>query len=246
MYRVRGTRTPDGRPRLVELTMPSDQVLSLARAERVSITMYLTAVLFEAVRRSSGGLGRATTLAAVVPVNLRQAFPSTSSRNFFATIRIEHTYGAGADDLGTVCRELDAKFRRRSTPHALERQVRRFIRFERMPLLRIVPRPLKDLVLGMIYRLDGRGLTAAVSNLGRVQLPEPADSQVGRILLHTSTVRPQLCLVSHAGQLTVSYTSPYLETDLVREFARVLTAAGVDVTVVAPPVTEAELAEVTG
>lgn len=242
-HRVAGTRTPDNRTRVVELTVPVADVLALARAEGVTLTMYLTALFFESVRLSSGDLGRHRTLAASVPVNLRQFFPSTSARNFFATIRVEHRYGEGADDLGSICRGLESQFRPKAAPEALERKLRRFIRFERTPVLRIVPRPLKDLLLGLINRGSNRGLTVAVSNLGRVVLPEPAESRVGRMLFHVSAVRPQFCAISHAGLLTVSFTSPFVETGHVREFARMLTERGARVTVAAARVTEAELAE---
>ncbi|WP_449281824.1 alcohol acetyltransferase [Leucobacter sp.] len=243
VHRVAGTRTPDNRTRVVELTMPVGDVLALARAEGATLTMYLTALFFESVRLSSGGLGGHRTLAASVPVNLRQFFPSTSARNFFATIRVEHRYGEGPDDLGSICRGLESQFRPKAAPEALERKLRRFIRFERTPVLRVVPRPLKDLILDLINRGANRGLTVAVSNLGRVVLPEPAESRVGRMLFHVSAVRPQFCAMSHAGLLTVSFTSPFVETGHVREFARLLTARGVDVTVAAARVTEAELAE---
>ena len=93
-----------------------------------------------------------------MPVNLRQFFPSTSPRNFFATIRVEHTYGEGADDLGSVCRQLESQFRPKATPEALEKKLRKFIRFERMPVLRIVPRPLKDVILKLVNWSSNRGL----------------------------------------------------------------------------------------
>ncbi|QZY51245.1 alcohol acetyltransferase [Leucobacter tenebrionis] len=243
VHRVRGTRTPDNRTRAVELTAPAQEVLALARAEGVALTMYLTALFFEAVRSSSGGLGRARTIAASVPVNLRQFYPSTSARNFFATVRVAHTYGEGADDLGSICRRLEAQFRPKASPEALGRKLRRFIRFERMIGLRIVPRPLKDVLLGLINWANNRGLSVAVSNLGRVTLPEPAESRVGRMLFHVSAVRPQFCAISHAGLLTITFTSPFTETDHIREFARLLTSRGIDVTVAAARVTEAELAE---
>ncbi|MFC7402625.1 alcohol acetyltransferase [Citricoccus sp. GCM10030269] len=243
VYRVRGTRTPDHRTRAVELTMPAPDVLALARAEGVSLTIYLTALFFESVRRSSGDLGRARTLAASVPVNLRQFFPSTSPRNFFATVRVEHTYGDGPDDLGAICRNLESQFRPKAAPEALETKLRRFIQFERTPALRIVPRPLKDVILGVVNRISNRSLTVAVSNLGRVTLPEPADSHVRRMLFHVSAARPQFCAISHAGLLTVTFTSPFSETDHIREFARSLTANGIDVVVAAARVTEDELAE---
>ncbi|MFB9070124.1 alcohol acetyltransferase [Citricoccus parietis] len=241
VHRVRGTRTPDHRTRAVELTLPARDVLSLARAEGVSLTMYLTALFFESVRRSSGGLGRNRTLAVSVPVNLRQFFPSTSARNFFAAVRVEHTYGEGEDDVGSVARQLEGQFRPKATPEALERKLRRFIRFERTPVLRVVPRPLKDLILGVVNRVNNRGLTVAISNMGRVSLPEPVDSHVGRMLLHVSAARPQFCAVSHAGLLTVSFSSPFTETGHIREFARHLTDHGIAVSVAAARVTEEEL-----
>lgn len=243
VHRVRGTRTPDNRTRLVELSMPATQVLSLARAEGVSMTMYLTGLFFESVRLSSGGLGRSQTIAASVPVNLRQFFPSNSPRNFFATVRVEHTYGEGDDDLGAICRNLEEQFRPEATPEALERKLRGFIRFERMPLLRIIPRGIKDVILGLVNVANNRGLSVAVSNLGRVALPEPAESRVRRMMFHVAAVRPQFCTMSHDGRLTVSFTSPFTETDHIREFARMLAAGGVDVSVAATRVTEDEVAE---
>ncbi|WP_422116671.1 alcohol acetyltransferase [Brachybacterium sp. UNK5269] len=244
IHRVRGTRTPDRRPRLIELTMPATPVLALAKAEGVALTMYLTALFFEAVRRSSGPLGAARTLSASVPVNLRQFFPSTSARNFFATIRVEHTFGPGDDSPGAIARALQEAFAEEATPAALEQRLRRLLRLERLPVARIVPRPLKDVLLRVINRVNNRGLTVAVSNLGRVTLPEPAQSHVGRMLFHVTAVRPQFCAISHAGLLTLSFTSPFVETDHVREYARLLTEAGVEVSVAAARVTEEELAEV--
>lgn len=241
-YRVRGTRTPDDRTRAVELTVPARDVLALARAEGVSLTMYLTAAFFHSIRQVSPAPHRSSTLAASVPVNLRQFFPSTSPRNFFATIRVQHTYGIGPDDLGTVCRELDGQFRPRATPEALAQKLQKLVRFERMPLLRVLPRPAKDIILRVVNWGSNRGLSVAVSNLGRVTLPEPAEQAVRGLQFHVSAVRPQLCAISHAGLLTLTFTSPFTETDHIREFARLLTAGGVAVTVGAAPVTEAELA----
>ncbi|GAA2186842.1 alcohol acetyltransferase [Leucobacter alluvii] len=244
VHRIRGTRTPDNRTRVVELTMPAPAVLALARAQQTSLTIYLTALFFRALRESIGPLGHANTLAASIPINLRQFFPSTSARNFFATVRVEHAFDADGtgDDLGSICRELEAQFKPKATPQALERKLRRLIRFERTPLLRILPRVLKDAILRLINWGNNRGLSVAVSNLGRVVLPEPAGSRVGRMLFHVSAVRPQFCAMSHAGLLTISFTSPFVETDHVRAFVRMLTDSGVDVSVAAARVTEDELA----
>ena len=243
VFQVTGTRTPDYRTRAVELTASANDVLTLAKAEGVSMTMYLTALFFEAIRRSSDGFGRSRTLAATIPVNLRQFFPSVSPRNFFATVRVEHTYGEGPDDIASVGRQLEQQFWPKASPEALGKKLRRFARFERSPLLRIVPRPLKDVILRGINWSNNRGLTVSVSNLGRVTLPDAIDSHVGAMAFHVSAVRPQMCVMSHAGLLTISFTSPFIETDHIKEFARYLTDQGIAVTVAAARVTEFELAE---
>lgn len=242
--RVRGTRTPDNRARLTELTVPAGQVVAMARAERVGVTVLLTALFLESVRRSSPA-GGPPVLTASVPVNLRRFFPSGSARNFFATVRVEHRYaGAGrGDGVGEVARDLDGQFRSKAAPEALNQKVRKLIRFERMPLLRIVPRPLKDVILKAINWGNNRALTVAVSNLGQVRLPVPAESHVRRVLFCTAAVRPQFCAVSHADLMTISFTSPFVQTGGVREFARLLTGQGIRVTVAMSRVTEAEINE---
>lgn len=241
--RVRGTHTPDLRTRVVEVSMPAKAVLALARAEQVSLTIYLIAVFFESLRTTRGLQGAARTMTVSVPVNLRQFFPSDSGRNFFATTRLEHTYGddAEADTLGAVCRDLDRQFRRALTREGLERKIRRLISFERHPVLRFIPRPLKDVVLGGINRFQSRGVTVAISNLGRVVLPDPADAHVGRMYLHVSAARPQFCAMSHGDRLTISFTSPFVETDYHAAFVRHLTDQGIAVTVNASRVTAHEL-----
>lgn len=240
-HTVRGTRTPDNRTRVVELTMPAAEVLALARAEHVSLTSYLTALFFHAVRAAEDDTDAASTFGVSIPVNLRQLFPSTSARNFFTTVRLEHAYGRGDDDLGAVSRDLDVQLRSQTTAEALGERVRRFIRFERMVVLRIVPSPLKNLLLGLLNRASNRGLTVAISNLGNIRLPEPAASHTTRMLFHVSGVRPQFCAVSYAGRLTISFTSPFTETGHVREFARFLSARGIPVAVSAGRVTEEEI-----
>lgn len=244
VHRVKGTYTPDLRTHLVELTLPAAEVLQLARAEGVSLTMYLVAVFFDSVRSAAGGttgLGAARTLAVSVPVNLRALFPSTSARNFFAAVTLQHTYGQGPDDVGSVARGLEAQFRPQITPEALEIKMRRFARFERMLGLRIVPRAIKDVVLSAINRVNNRGITVAISNLGRVTLPAGAEERVKAMSLSVSAIRPQLSVMSHAGYLTLSFTSPFVEVPHVREAARFFREQDVAVRVAATAVTENDL-----
>ena len=244
VVQISGTPTPDLRTRVVELSMPVGPALALARAAGVSLTIFMTALFFQSVRTVRPTPHRARIMTVSVPVNLRQFFPTGSGRNFFATTRLAHRYGDNpeGDTLEAVCLDLAAQFGAQITRERLARKIHRLVRFERNPLLRVFPRPLKDRVLAVVNWVNNRGLTAAISNLGRVDLPGAVAAHVRELLFHVSAARPQFCMMSHDGVLTISFTSPFVETDYHAAFVRHLTERGVPVTLNVSRVTPEELA----
>lgn len=243
VVRVRGTRTPDLRSRVVEFSMPVAPVLGLARAEGVSMTVLLAALFLESVRRVRERRGREDTMTVSVPVNLRQFFPTSSGRNFFATTRLEHTHhGDAAAPIGAVCRELADQFAQQLTREALTHKMHRLVAFERHLVLRFFPRPLKDRVLAVVNWFNNRGITLAISNLGRVELPEPTARHVQGLSFHVSAARPQLCAITFGGRLSLTITSPFVETDHQAAFARHLTSHGIPVQLDVTRVTDEEIA----
>lgn len=64
---------------------------------------------------------------------------------------------------------------------------------------------------------------------------------MGAVFLQVSAARPQFCALTHGDVLTVSFTSPFLQTAHHRAFARALTSRGVPVTVAVTKVTDSEL-----
>lgn len=242
VYQVRGKKTPDNRPHVIEMEMPVKAVLQLAREQQTTLTLYLTAVFIEATHRTNTHPEKGRTIAVSVPINLRQFYPSHSARNFFSTARLEYTYDkAASESLETICRTLKEQFQMQITRESLDNKLKRLIAFEYNPFTRIIIRPIKDFILKLVNLFNNRNLTVAISNLGRVSLPEPIDGYVQQLYLQTSAVRPQFCAVSHGDDLTVCFTSPFVDTEIQEQFARILTEAGVPVTVAVNKVTSAEL-----
>ena len=124
----------------------------------------------------------------------------------------------------------------------MEAKLVKLIGFELNPAIRLLPRPLKDVILGGINRFNNRSLTVAISNLGRAGFPDAVDSHVGAVFLMVSAARPQFCMISHAGRLTLTFTSPFVELDIQRAFVRALTGKGVPVGVSVSRVTVDESA----
>lgn len=244
VHRVRGVWTPDHRTRIVEVVVPVGQVLPLAREHGVSLTIWLTALFLHAIRQVDGPACRGRTMAVSVPVDLRQRFESDSARNFFATTRLE--FNEDEADFTAMCVALAAQLKAQTTAAALEAKLRKLIGFEHNPFVRVLPRPVKDLVLGVVNRLNNRNLTVAMTNIGRVAFPDDVDAHVRSVHLAVSAARPQFSMASHGDVLTVNFTSPFVETAHQTAFVRALTERGVEVSLAVGKVTEDELEPAAG
>ncbi len=244
IYRVRGTKTPDGRIRIVETEMAVDAVLKLAKAAGTSLTIYLTALFIEAAHREAPRRRDDWTIAVSIPINLRQFFKSSTARNFFSTVPVAYTYGLkgdGGDTIEEIAKTIGEEFKGQLTPDKIRDKLAQLKAYEENPLLRILPRYLKDLLLRTVNALNNRKLSLAISNMGKINLHEDIDGYVDQLYAITAAARPQFLSVSHAGRLVVSFMSPFTETDIQRNFVGLLTEQGVAVRVAANKVDVGEL-----
>lgn len=242
VYQIKGEKTPDWRMKIIELEMPANKVLALAKEHGATLTIYLIALFFEAVRKASGGFSNRETISISVPVNLRNFFPSNSARNFFSTVRLRYTYAKNSEpNLKKICSTLTKQLEYQTNKENLERRLERLIAFEYNPFNRLVPRPFKDGILKIINYFINRNITVSMSNLGRVTFPEGIDPQIGTVYFHTSVVRPQFSMISHGNRLSITFTSPFIETEIQEQFVRELIKKGVAITVAANKVTAEEL-----
>lgn len=236
IYQVKGIRTPDSRQRFVEAVMPASRVIALAKANQTTLTVYLIALFIEAVYRDMPENRKDRTIALSVPVNLRQYFDSQSARNFFATITVSYTYGENGEDgdsIGTICQSLSAQFKEKINRETLEKKQQQLVSYELHPLLRLFFRPVKDLVLRVVNFFNNKTLTLAISNLGRVHYREEMSDYIDYLTVVTSAVRPQFCSISYGDELSIGFSSPFIETEIQKNMVRLLTQEGIPVTVAA-------------
>lgn len=246
VYRIQGTRTPDDRMNVVEMDMSVKSVLELAHQYNASLTVYLCALFMEAVLKAAPlNSPKEKKIRLSLPVNLRQFFPSKSARNFFTAIYLSYTFQEQKEfDFQSVCDSLQSQLKSNLKKEQLQKRLNKLISFEYHPLIRGVIRPVKDLALKGINFLNNRQITLALSNLGRVSIPEPLAEKVKLLAFQTSAVRPQCSVVSFNDRLTISFTSPFTETRFQKEFVRSLTEKGVEVTVAANKVAYEEIEKV--
>ena len=91
-YQLRGPGSPEGRLQVIEGLVPADRLLQAAHRRHATLTVFLTAVLMQAVEGVMRVRDKKKPVTITVPVNLRNFFESQSARNFFSIINVAYSF----------------------------------------------------------------------------------------------------------------------------------------------------------
>ena len=217
-FHIKGTRRDESRMTLIEGTMSVKAVLKVAHEYNTTMTVYLTALFMEAIHKNMSVRGLKLPVVFSIPVNLRNYFQSESARNFFSTIQISYNFSTGDNNFDSLIGFIQESFKHELTEEKLREQIERLTAFEHNMFARAIPLLIKDYTLkGINYMMD-RGITAALSNIGKVSMPEEFGPYIKLFDVFTSARRPQICMCSYGDNLTISFTSPYIDTDIQKDF----------------------------
>lgn len=232
VFQIKGTKTPDGRMRIFELTCSAEQLLQEARSSGVSLSEFLTSVYILAIYRARLADDRRrkneANVTISVPVNLRNFFPSHSARNFFTTVVVGYDFSQGEAELEAICGVISSQYQEEINRDNLSKKLLKLYRFEENLALRPIFRPLKDFILKFFYKREDRQLTSAISNMGRVQLPGDLSDYIEQLSALTSARRPQFVCLTQDNTFSLCFSSPFMETDIQREFVRILSGLGLE------------------
>jgi NRPS condensation-like uncharacterized protein len=169
-----------------------------------------------------------------IPVNLRRFFPSKTLRNFSLFI------AAGSElrkDLtfDEVIAGVKQEFEQELVKEKLHERIVANVTIEKNIFLRIVPLMLKEFVMRIGYSAWGDSLnSAAFSNLGPVNIPKGMEPYVKKFIFMNGasyTCPVNLGAVSYRGTMELTFLSTIKERDLQKEFFRLLTGFGLEITI---------------
>ncbi|MBP1755759.1 MAG: hypothetical protein H6Q59_2157 [Firmicutes bacterium] len=230
-YHIAGRRSLDNRMQIVEGTMSVKSVLDLAHHYDTTMTIYLTALYFKAIHMDMPTRSLKYPVVLTIPVNLRTYFPSVTARNFFTTISISYHFGKNSDKLEDVILAVKDAFARELTQEKLRTHMNRLSALEHNAFMRVIPLVLKDYILRFANHLSAKGITATLSNIGKISMAKELVPYIELFDCFTSARRPQIAMCSFGDELVISFTSPYIGTDIQMNFFRMLTQEGIDVTI---------------
>lgn len=230
-YQIKDRRLPKNRMAVIEGSMPLKETLACARGLGVTLTELMSTVLLLAIHDGMRLRDRRKPVAVTVPVNLRSYFPSQSSRNFFAIIRVGYDFSSGSPDLEMVLASVKEQFRASLTQERMAAQMNSLCALEHNIPIRLVPLPIKDVALRAANYISSRGATVSFSNVGRVDMPAGSEKFIRRFGVFTCAGCLQACACSFGDDYTVSFASPFYSREVERVFFRQLADLGLRITV---------------
>lgn len=235
VYHPHGMRLPYNQLQFFEGHLSAKQVLERSRALGVSMTSYLGTRFMLAIYHDMPALERKKPICISLPVNLRNYYPSETARNFFNSVYVTHTL-TDADTLETVAPVFDAKLKEVLKPENIRAQMDEYEKLEHMPGIRPVPLVIKNAAVKFFTRLEDRYVTAVVSNMGRITVPEELQGYIHSFAAFSSCKTLFTVVCSYGDDLVLGTASALRSTAILQRFYRELAKDGVDVALYATEV----------
>ncbi len=205
-FQFKGEKHEQQDMEIAEISLPVKETLAKARSYGVSVTVLVAAMLLCAIHEEIPRNQQKKPLGLMIPVNLRNYFPSRSMANFFGWIEVRYHFQQNTS-FTDVLKEVKAQFEAELSKERIGRRMSELVRLEKNPLLRMVPLEAKTLALQAGTALGGRGITAVYSNVGVIRMPKEYETYIRRFGLFASTDGLQLCSCSYGNEMVLGLTA---------------------------------------
>ncbi|NLZ45726.1 MAG: hypothetical protein GX896_03445 [Clostridiales bacterium] len=227
-YRIKGARIEAGQLQIIEGIVSVKAALAAAKKYNTTLTVFLTAVFMSAIHEDMPIRMENKDVVLMIPVNLRQFFPSETARNFFGMISVNYNYSKSSGEFEDILEAVGAAFKQELTKENLAIRMNSLAALEHNALAKIAPLPFKNLVMNLARKSSEVKETAVISNIGKVNMPEETMPFIDKFGVFTSTTKLQLCLCSFKDKLSLGFSSHFVGTDLQMRFFRTLTDMGIE------------------
>ena len=217
-----------------EASMSVKELLWIAREKKVSMSVLLTAAFICAIHEEMSRMQEKKPVILMVPVNLRKIFPSDSMLNFFGYIEPGYQFGGGKDSFEDVLEAVKLYFQENLSKEHMAGRMNELIAIEKHKILKWAPLELKNRCIRAGAKMAEQEVTAVLSNMSVVKMPEDYAQYIEKFGVYTSTNRTELCICSFQDTLSLGFTSRYDSTNIQRNFYRILKELGASVKVAEP------------
>lgn len=238
-YHLSGTPERDGYKNLVTMMIPAEKLRACAKKHGVSVTELLCAAMMQAIgelqAEKVSNVRHRKPVKVLIPVNLRNLFPSRSLRNFASYITPEIDPRMGDCSFSELCSLVHHKMGLENNRRTMRAKFAANVASERSPILRVMPLFIKNIAMKAVFDAVGECKSClCLSNLGRVELPEVMVPYVQRMdfIIGVQARAPHDCgVVTWGDTVYINCIRSIQEPELEYRFYRVLHRLGLPVKV---------------
>ncbi len=239
-YQIKGNKLPEQQLLIIEGVVGIEALHEKAHQYNATLTEFISAIFIYSIYNEMKIRERNKPVIINIPVNLRKFFPSLSARNFFSVINVGHKFDT-KDPYPNEYNTLDTKlfyeilsdiknnFKKNLTKDNLQERLDHLMWAEKNIFSRIIPLIIKDIALRIIHGTTLKKSTASISNLGNIDMPKQTIPYIKAMDAFVSTSKIQMTICSYNNHLTMSITSKFLNTNIQKNFFRLLSNIGIEI-----------------
>lgn len=228
VYKIKGEKFDDYRFKVITGSINVNDVLSLAHQYHTTLTGLIVSIYIWAIKENMDLKDKNKKICIDIPVNLRKHFKSQTARNFFSVIQLIYQ---GSDDLEEIISFVNNYLKEELKQENLFRNMNKYATIEHNFLVRLIPLFIKNFVLKIASRFVNK--TSSVTNLGVIKLPKELEDYVDNFEVYVSTDNIQMSICSYLSKLNITFSSVFVNTNIIKDFYQKLTSFGIDITIIA-------------
>lgn len=224
-----------GRYNIITGTIDVSNIKEVAKSHGATITQFILAVYFMTFQDFFKATGQMPNHPVVinVPVNLRGLYGEDTMKNFFLSITLGVDFRLGHYGIDEILNLVKAEMALKLSKKNLSLFIRRNVKSEKNPFIRLLPLVVKDVFMPTIYTEFGeKNYTSSISSLGVVTVSPELEKYIEKFEVYPPPSKGNLVkatLVTFKDQLHISFGSLTDTTEIEKIFFRRMVDMGIRV-----------------
>lgn len=228
-YRLTGQMDDNMEEHLLEGIVPAQKMLEIARSYHTTIGILAASVYVEAIVQTMRQSDKKRPVVISVPINLRNYFPSATTRNFFGVIKVSYDAAKYDGTLESVIPEIARSFADQLAEEKVAKTMNSYAALEHNLMLKAVPLPIKNAFIRLFNMSLKRGVTASLSNVGKLHIHPELAPYIDKFTSFMSGPNVFTCISTFDDCMAIGIVSCFTNHDIALHFFRRLTSMGVPV-----------------
>ena len=233
-WHMYGEASKNGFLTLTCFKMSISDCLNLAHKYNATLTAFITAVMMKALlnlqNKKVPNKKRQKLIKVMMPINLRNLFPSKTLRNFAMYITPDIDPRLGDYTLEEIINIVNHKMGLEITTKNMSSIIATNVNDETNPFVRLIPLPIKNIVMKAVFNSVGEKKSClSLSNLGVVKVPSVMSEYIERfdfILGVQANASSNCSMISFKDTVYFNFIRKSKDAELEREFYSVLKELG--------------------